>query len=164
MIKFRHITAEDYEDVGRLMCELHGVHAEGRPDIYSPMTELPSFEEFCEHVTGEDRFGLCAEEGGEVIAYALVQFRTGREGARLKTALLSDIYVTPQARRGKIGTMLYRMAEREAREQGAVRLDLIVWDFNDEAAAFYRKMGFRTQRVIMEKDITVENFERECEK
>lgn len=164
MLTFRKITPGDYEAVSVLMRELRDYHAEGREDVFEMPSEKRTFEEFCEYITGDEVIALLAEEGGCVIAYTLVKLgeRLCRRGEL--TAAMEELYVIPSARREKIGTMLYRMAEREARERGAVRLDLIVWDFNETAAAFYRKMGFTTQRVVMEKDITVERFERECGK
>ena len=164
MLTFRKITPEDYDEVSALMLELYKIHSAARPDVFEPKDTPRTFEEFCMCASGEDRIALCAGEGGSIIAYALVKLAEADRPQGELTAVMEEIYVVPSARREKIGTMLYRMAEREARERGAVRLDLGVWSFNESAAAFYRKMGFSVQRTVMERDIRVENFERECDK
>lgn len=163
MLTFRRITPADYEAVSGLMQELHEYHAAERGDVFFSAKKR-TFEEFCEYITGDGAISLLAEESGSVIAYVLVKVGERLCPKGVLTAMMEELYVIPSARRGKIGTMLYRMAEREARDRGAVRLDLIVWDFNDGATAFYRKMGFSSQRIVMEKDITVERFECECGK
>ena len=161
MLKFRRITSDDYEAVAPLMLELHNFHAEGRPDVFRTAA-MPTYEEFCERVAGGDKIALCAESSGKIIAYTVVRLKKSTGDSSAMTAWMDDIYVIPSERRGRVGTMLYRMAERAARERGAERLDLCVWCFNEDAAAFYRKCGFAPQRIVLEKDITVENFEREC--
>jgi hypothetical protein len=36
---------------------------------------------------------------------------------------------------------------------GAERLDLMVWDFNEDARKFYEKMGMKPQRYIYESKL-----------
>ena len=45
------------------------------------------------------------------------------------------------------------LAEKLAKEKGASRLDLMVWDFNHSTIDFYRAMGMTPQRYIFEKNL-----------
>ena len=164
MVTFRKMTPEDYDGVDALMGELHRLHVEARPDMYVPVDHPYSREEYMRRVSGDGWISLLAENCGSIIGIAFVELRDRVNMVNSRTAYMHDIYVIPTERRAKIGTMLYRMAEREARERGAHRLDLTVWSFNKDALAFYRAMGFSDQRFILEKDIREEHFSRDCEK
>ncbi len=163
MLTFRKMTADDYGAVDGLMRELHALHAEARPDMYVPVEHPYTHEEFLRRVSGDGWISLLAESGGAVVGITFVELREREFMVNSRTAYMHDIYVVPAKRRGKIGTMLYRMAEREARERGAHRLDIMVWSFNEPALAFYRAMGFTPQRTFLEKDIREEHFPRDCE-
>jgi GNAT superfamily N-acetyltransferase len=52
-----------------------------------------------------------------------------------------------------VATALFRAAEEAAKAGGALRLDLMVWDFNRDAMAFYQAMGMTPQRYILEKKL-----------
>ena len=164
MLTFRKMRADDYNNVDALMQDLHALHVASRPDMYVPMEHPYSREEFERRVTGENWICLLAESAGDVLGICFVELRSRTCMVDATSAYMHDIYVVPAERRGKIATMMYRMAEREARERGALRFDLMVWSFNEDAMGFYRRMGFAPQRYILEKNITVENFERDCEK
>ncbi len=164
MLTFKKMTPEDYDGVDALMAELHRLHVEARPDMYVPVDHLYSREEYMRRISGDGWISLLAESGGTIIGIAFVELRDRVNMVNSRTAYMHDIYVVPTERRAKIGTMLYRMAEREARERGAHRLDLTVWCFNKDALAFYHAMGFSDQRLVLEKDIREEHFTRDCEK
>jgi GNAT superfamily N-acetyltransferase len=56
-----------------------------------------------------------------------------------------------------IGQALLRRAERWAAERGASELELTVWEFNQDAIAFYEKLGYVTERRTMWKTISDAN-------
>jgi len=41
--------------------------------------------------------------------------------------------------------------EQKAKELGATRIDLMVWEFNESAQELYRSLGMTPQRYILEK-------------
>ena len=61
---------------------------------------------------------------------------TGRRGLYLE-----DLYVTPAARGGGVGTALLRHLAALAVERGCARFEWSVLDWNADAIAFYRAMG-----------------------
>ena len=122
-----------------------------------------AFEEFCRRGASPDWICLYAEDDGKPVGLCFVELRRRTFMSDETSAYMHDIYVIPSSRRQHIGTMMYRIVEREAREKGAVRLDLSVWSFNEDAMSFYCKMGLTPQRYVLEKDIREEHFEHECE-
>ena len=71
----------------------------------------------------------------------------------IKTVCLDNIYVLPAWRRKGIAAKLFTEVELWAKEQGAFRLDLHVWDFNKNAIAMYQALGMTPQRYVFEKKL-----------
>ena len=69
-------------------------------------------------------------------------------------AYVDDMFVHPSYRGQKIATTLFHEMEQKAKELGATRIDLMVWEFNESAQELYRSLGMTPQRYILEK-ITV---------
>ena len=61
--------------------------------------------------------------------------------------------VAEKFRRRGIAKELFAAAEKTAKEKGAVRLDLMVWNFNEDAIGFYKAMGMDVQRFVLEKQL-----------
>lgn len=48
---------------------------------------------------------------------------------------------------------LFRHIQVTASEIGAERMDLMVWAFNAPALAFYKSLGMKEQRIVLEKQV-----------
>jgi GNAT superfamily N-acetyltransferase len=48
---------------------------------------------------------------------------------------------------------LFAEAEKQAKELGAVRIDLMLWSFNESTRKFYESLGMTPQRYIFEKKL-----------
>jgi len=66
---------------------------------------------------------------------------------------ISDVYVAPELRRQGVARRMMQRAEAWLREQGAASVDLNVAAVNDGAIAFYRRLGYETQRLNMKKPL-----------
>ena len=56
-------------------------------------------------------------------------------------------------RRRGIAKGLFEKMQFLAKQKGAVRVDLMVWEFNKEAIQLYEALGMTPQRYILEKNI-----------
>jgi GNAT superfamily N-acetyltransferase len=99
-------------------------------------------EQLNEVLFGERQFVEClvAVDGSSIVAYALMypnfsSFR-GQKGMYLE-----DIYLTAAHRGTGLGERLLKESARLAREQGCVRLDFMVLDWNTPAIDFYERFG-----------------------
>lgn len=81
-----------------------------------------------------------AEEEGEPLGFACGLRLSGRLGE------LTELYVRPAARRRGLATQL---AREVADALGTPYLRVGVADDNDEARAFYRRLGFRTEQILL---------------
>lgn len=62
-----------------------------------------------------------------------------------RRAWIYHLAVKPSARRCRIGSELMRAVEQSLRRQGATKINLLVEPSNQDAAAFYRALGYSDQ-------------------
>ena len=87
--------------------------------------------------------GLCivGREGDRIVASALAGF-DGRRG------WLYHVATHPDVRRRGIGSRLVRTIEDRLREMGCRKLNLIVWEGEDDAMAFWTGIGYYREKTV----------------
>lgn len=150
-MKIRNMTLDDYKEVDRLMAQVHKIHVEGRPDLYVDVDHIYSMEQFREMVENEDMISVVAEINETIVGICFVSLRARTCMVKRRTAYMDDLCVDDSYRGKGIGKQLYLYVKERAKEMGAERLDLMVWDFNENARKFYESMGMKPQRYIMEE-------------
>ena len=149
----REMKKEDYFEVDRLMAQVHKLHVNGRPDLYMDIDHIYSEEQYHEMVENDDMITVLAEDDGRTVGICMVSMRARTCMIKRRTAYMEDLCID-EAHRGKgIGEELFQFAKKKAKEMGAERLDLMVWDFNESAKQFYDKMGMKIQRYILEEQL-----------
>jgi N-acetylglutamate synthase-like GNAT family acetyltransferase len=86
---------------------------------------------------GSDRERWVAEDDGRIVAWAALALPRGG------VAVLDDLWVDPAWMRHGLGTRLFAVAARRARELGAFRLE---WEADPNAVPFYKRVGGRVLR------------------
>lgn len=81
-----------------------------------------------------------AEEGGRIVAYAVVLWTYSTFLAK-PTLYLEDFYLTPSVRGSGLAASFIRYLARYALKRGCGRLEGIVLDWNRRARRFYHKTG-----------------------
>lgn len=150
----RNLTDADYAAVLALYNELDRIHYETRPDYFGQRECSYPKDAYDECLADAETLMLGAFEGDNLLGTvrATLWNKSGMiEG--IKTVCLDNIYILPEARRKGIAKALFAAVETWAKEQGAVRLDLHVWDFNKDALALYEAMGMGYQYHVMEKKL-----------
>ena len=90
---------------------------------------------------------LLAEEDRHLVGSALAGW-DGRRG------WLYHVAVHPDERRRGIGRRLVALLESRLRERGCPKVNLIVWDKDERAMAFWSAVGYaRAQTVEFEKEL-----------
>ena len=152
-MNIRNMTLDDYKEVDRLMAQVHKIHVEGRPDLYVDVDHIYSMEQFQEMVENEDMISVVAEIDETVVGICFVSMRSRTCMVKRRTAYMDDLCVDDSYRGRGIGKQLYMYVKERAKKMGAERLDLMVWDFNENARKFYESIGMKTQRYIMEEHL-----------
>ncbi len=151
--RLRPLTMEDYDAFSALMQQLHRLHVENRPDMYAPREQLYSPQDFEEMVTSEEHIAIGAEKNNQLVGICVLSLKKRNFMVKEISAYMEELVVEENLRHQGIATALFHEAERISREKGAKRLDLMVWDFNENAKSLYEQLGMTPQRYIYEKKL-----------
>jgi len=152
-INIRPLAAADYDGFRPLMAQLHSLHVAGRPDLFREAEFISSRERYAQLLAEEDTLLLGAFKEGVLIGFAAGEIRRRSMMMNTVSLYVTDLFVAEGARRGGAAACLLRELQARAKRAGAVRCDIMVWQFNEAALAFYEAQGFAVQRCILEKEI-----------
>ncbi len=149
----RPAVESDIPRLEDLLYQVHGLHAEGRPDIFIPG---------CKKYTADQLRSILADTqntpvfaailDGELVGYCFCirQTQTAASMQKISTLYIDDLCVDEAFRGRGIGKVLYDFAVDYARKNGYYNLTLNVWACNPSAQRFYEKCGLSVQKVGME--------------
>lgn len=148
----RRAESKDTEQVLRLLRQVNRVHHDLRPDLFNLATKYTA-EELRAIFTDEGKCVFVCEECGTVLGYIFtVQYDHSGDNmlVPIKELYIDDLCVDEAARGKGVATKLYKHAVAYARETGCHNVTLNVWEGNNSALAFYRKMGMKPQKTKLE--------------
>ena len=148
----RKLTYEDYKQAEALFQKLHNIHVAALPEMFKERDPIYNKRDFKKLAKSKDKILLCAEENGRLIAVSNTKLCTSGM-TDIKMAFMDAIYVEDEFRKNGVGKKLFYETERIAKEWGAKRLDLSVWDFNEAALGFYKSLGMKIQNYTLEKTL-----------
>ena len=152
-ILIRPAKESDIPRLEELLDQVHGLHAEGRPDIFIPGCKKYTAEQL--RVILSDTVNtpvFAAILNGMLVGYCFCirQVQSAASMQKVSTLYIDDLCVDTAMRGNGIGKVLYDYAVNYARENGYYNLTLNVWACNPSAMRFYEKCGLSVQKVGME--------------
>jgi len=154
-LKIRDAIANDYISIRNLVVEVHNLHVKNRPDIYLKV-DNPFLKEQFEDLLNSNNTKLFLVEdtdSKELVAYSIVQIMTPRNIQILipsKFAYIDDFCVKSTHQKNGIGRLLFKYIVAYAKTEGALSIQLTVWEFNKHAIKFYELLGMSTMNRRME--------------
>lgn len=150
----RRAKKEDIEGINKLLMQVEEIHRKIRPDIFKKDAKKYTDKELEEIINSEDTpiFVYIGER--QPLGYAFCIFETVKDDVLLKdrkTLYIDDLCVDENIRGKHIGNMLYEHVLDFAKKSGCYNVTLNVWNGNDSAEGFYKKMGMVPQKTYMEK-------------
>lgn len=145
----KELTKEDLnEDFFEIYYEGFLYHYNHRKDIFKYRT----IDEIKEYVLEE------VEKGLKILGYfkdeKLVGYISYKIKERVNKFLWLDEFVVTEKERGRgIGTLLMEEIKKISEKERVKRIELNCWSFNEDAIKLYRKLGYKEQRVILEKEV-----------
>lgn len=138
----------------RLLTQVNLVHVKARPDLFfGPAAKFDQAELAALLRDGRSRVFVSVNGRDEVEGHCFCRvcdMPASRIRKAVKTLRIEDLCVEETARGKGLGRALYAHALAFARAQGCYNVTLNVWAANRGAAAFYRRLGMREQKVEME--------------
>ena len=142
----RELTINDFEIVESVIAKLHRIHVENRPDFYIENEHPISKKEYKAMLSNQDKINIAFVVDNKIAGICLATIKDRIE----KSIYIDDIFVLEEFRHQGIATRLYKQIESIAKDMGAKRIDLTVWQFNKTAMSFYKSLGMKTQRIVLE--------------
>ena len=157
-LKVRLATNADAGMLAALNWDVQHLHAAERPDIFKQPGDLGVIAEDLRvrFLDEPDSCILLVEVDGVAVGYAAVNImrrpETPYSYAR-QHVHVDQIAVKPSAQRHGCGRALIEAVRDLARTQNMTRVTLDTWDFNVNAQAFFKQMGFSPYHYRMEAQV-----------
>ena len=153
MVEVRTAGENELERVNELRMQLNALHVAGKPEMFKAgfCTELRDYI----HTIREDpeKQIIVAEKDGCICGFAVLHHVCRPETPFMKVRDYLDVdefCVDEAFRRQGIASAMIGFIRDFAKEKGFHRIELNMWEFNQDALAFYEAAGFRTFRRYME--------------
>lgn len=156
MMKIRHATREDLPRVNELRRQVNDLHVQGMPGWFKPGFSQELQQYLYVLFDSEDHDVLVAEQDGLVIGFTCIKFIDKPESPyrpACRFLEIEELGVDEACRRSGAGRALVESIKEIAKAKGFNRIDLNMWEFNDNALKFYESVGFNTYRRYMEMPV-----------
>lgn len=154
-MKIRRAEKCDISRINDLLFQVARIHSDERPDIFKDTGKKYSDAELCAIIENDSTPIYVAEnDEGYVCGYAFCIYEEIKDDLLLcdmKTLYIDDLCVDENVRGMHIGSLLYDHVKKEAQENGAYRITLNVWSFNESAMNFYKNRGLSPLKTVMEQ-------------
>lgn len=149
----RFAKEDELERINVLRKQVNDLHVEGKPDVFKPgfNEELQNYVYYI--FKDPEQKIVVADKDDEICGFAILHHIYKPENPFMKVRDFLDIdefCVDEKHRREGIATAMVEFIKNFAKEQGYHRLELNMWEFNQDALAFYEAAGFETFRRYME--------------
>ena len=148
----RKATQSDIQGIIALLYQADAVHHGIRPDLFKGNT--PKYDEQAlEAILSDGSKPIFVFDEGKILGHAFCQITEIKNHRLLqdtKTLYIDDICVDENVRGRHIGKALYEHVRAYAISIGCNNITLNVWEGNDSAMSFYKRMGMHVQKTGME--------------
>lgn len=149
----RFAKESELDRVNELRKQVNDIHVEGKPDVFKPGfgQELRDFVKVIWNDPEQEI--VVAEDDGVICGFAVLHHINKPENPFMKERDFIDIdefCVDKDHRRKGAASAMVSFIKEYAKEKGFSRIELNMWEFNQDALAFYEAAGFKTFRRYME--------------
>lgn len=138
---------QDYIEVNHLVGQGHDDHVKGDDTVFREVESVMPEEYYRELLAQEQSTVLIAREESKIIGFAVISIEVSPDFPSLvhrRFAYIHDFGIDRAEKRKGIGSMLFGACLNWAKEMHVDEVELNVWEFNEEAVAFYNKQSMKT--------------------
>ena len=149
----RKAKIDDIESINKLLYQVHDVHANIRPDLFVKGKKKYSNDELIGIKNNPLRPIFVYEENDIILGYVFCIFEEEHLSSmqNIKTLYIDDLCVDKEVRGKHIGSKLYEYVKKYAKANGCYNITLNVWEGNNNAYEFYKKVGLKVQKTKLEE-------------
>lgn len=155
--RIREACEADYEALCELWAQADALHARIQPDFFCTGPGLARPFRFLTQVLAAPDQTMLVADLGRVLAGTLHVrvFDTPRDPRKVtrRRGHVEDLVVEQEYRHRGVGRALMEAAAEWCQERGAEQLLLTVWTGNDQAEAFYARLGYRPVNRVLGLDL-----------
>jgi ribosomal protein S18 acetylase RimI-like enzyme len=151
-IHVRPATKEDYVSLLPIANETQEKHVQAHPHIFQSGTAGLPEKYYLGLIKSGSKVVYVAEVEQSIIGYVIMELSNVAYLdilAPRKVAFITDIAVLKSHQGKGIGYALFQKCVEWAKAKEADSLDLMVWEFNKDAMAFYERQGMESMSRIM---------------
>lgn len=152
-MEVRLARKEELDRINELRKQVNDLHVAGRPDVFKPGFSR-ELQDYIYAIWDDPEQDIAvAELDGKIAGFAVLHHIRRPENPFMYVRDFLDIdefCVDASCRRRGVASAMIAFIKDYAREKGFRRLELNMWEFNQDALAFYEAAGFRTFRRYME--------------
>ena len=149
----RLAVENEFGRINELRRQVNDLHVAGKPEVFKPGFSQELQDVVREIWNDPEREIVVAESDGVICGYAVLRHINRLENPFMRERDFLDIDefgVDEAYRRKGVATAMIGFFRDFARQRGFHRIELNMWEFNQEALAFYEAAGFTTFRRYME--------------
>ena len=148
----RKAIDKDAKEIVSLLKDVLEIHASIRPDLFKSGTCKYKEEDILQKLKDKNSPIFVAEQDNKFLGYLLCEIIEVNESNRnrMKVMYIDDIAVKKEHRGKHIGEALFNLIKEEAKRIGCYEITLRIYEGNDTAMSFYKKMGMTTQSSYLE--------------
>lgn len=153
-MEIRFAENKDTAGILALLKQVGALHHAIRPDLFRDKACKYGPSQLFSLMESSDTPVFVAVEGEKVLGYCFCQIHITEKDPVLcdrECLYIDDLCVLEDCQGKHIGTKLYEEVVRYAKMRKCHAITLNVWEGNEDARAFYDKMGFAPQKTVMEK-------------
>jgi len=151
-IHVRAATKEDYVSLLPIARETQEKHVQAHPHIFQSGTAGLPEKYYLGLLKGGSKVVYVAEVERSIVGYVIMELSKVAYLDILvprKVAFIADIAVMKSHQGKGIGYALFQKCVEWAKAKEADSLDLMVWEFNKDALAFYERQGMESMNRTM---------------
>ena len=140
-------VVNDYLEVNRLVRQGHEEHVIGDCSVFKQVEDVMPESYYNELLTHEHSKIFLAKKEDLTVGFAVISIESSPPFPSLvprKYAYIHDFGVDQLEKRKGIGSMLFERCLQWAKEMDVTAVELNVWEFNEDAIAFYKGCGMET--------------------
>lgn len=144
------------EEIVDLRIKLNDMHVACVDDVFKDNIVEDTRKDTIKAVNNPDCDIVIMEVDSKVMAYALVNYEKTIETFDKKSRKLyyiQEIMISDTYQHQGLGKKMIEFLKKDAFQKGYKRIELDVWNFNQNAVNFYKKVGFREVQLIMSAEL-----------
>lgn len=152
-MRVRLATENDYQSADYVLNYIHNIHHLEKPIHFRKTTSFMTEESYIEMLQNENNKVFLLEAENKIIGICNVNIIKIEETHLInkRTILqIGNIGILPDYQRNGYGQILIDYVKNYNYKDKIDNIQLMVWDFNEKAINFYKKLGFTNRSLVME--------------